>query len=136
MAMYLCNWLYKGLEIWLYTWGSSSLLVSSIVWIVVPAIVCMNILNLILPPSLSLMSKLFRFSESLGKSNGKKWSQIWKLLLGVKSRRKKKLVFRRILPYYEDFLVSVLLSASVERCFVSRMRDFFLSSPFMPLSNI
>ena len=27
--------------------------------------------------------------------------------------------------FFLDFLVSVLLSASVERCFVSRMRDFF-----------
>ena len=38
------------------------------------------------------MSKLFRFSESLGKSNGKKWSQIWKLLLikGVESPQQKK----------------------------------------------
>ena len=45
------------------------------------------------PPSRSLMSKLFRFSESLGKSNAKKWSEIWKLLLikSVKSPRRKKL---------------------------------------------
>ena len=36
-------------------------------------------------------TKLFRDSESLGKSNKKKWSQIWKLLLikGVKSLRQK-----------------------------------------------
>ena len=33
------------------------------------------------PPSWSPMSKLFRFVESLGKNNMKKWSQIWKLLL-------------------------------------------------------
>ena len=35
------------------------------------------------------MSKLLKFSESLGKSNLKKWSQIWNLLLikGVKSPR-------------------------------------------------
>ena len=33
------------------------------------------------PTSLSPMSKLFRFLESLGKSNGKKLSQIWQLLL-------------------------------------------------------
>ena len=41
------------------------------------------------------MSKLFRFSESLEKSNGKKWSQISKLLLikGEKSPRKKKVSF-------------------------------------------
>ena len=44
---------------------------------------------------------LFRFSESLGKSNGKKWSQIIKLLLinGVKSPCKKVVFFQRNLPY-------------------------------------
>ena len=44
------------------------------------------------PTSLSPMSELFRFLESLEKSNGKKWSQIWKLLLikGVKWSRQKK----------------------------------------------
>ena len=31
------------------------------------------------PTSQIPMSKLFRFSEILGESNGKKWSQIWKL---------------------------------------------------------
>ena len=36
---------------------------------------------LFVPTSQSPISKLFRFSESLGKSNGKKWSKIWKLLL-------------------------------------------------------
>ena len=43
------------------------------------------------PTSRSPMCKLFRFSESLGKCNEKKWSQIWKLLLtkGVKSPRQK-----------------------------------------------
>ena len=48
--------------------------------------------GLFAPTSRSPMSKLFRFSESLWKSNGKKWSQILKLLLtkGVKSPRKKK----------------------------------------------
>ena len=32
------------------------------------------------PPSQSRMSNIFRDSESLGKSNGKKWSQIWTFL--------------------------------------------------------
>ena len=47
---------------------------------------------------------MFRDSETLGKSNGKKWSQILKLLLikGVKSLRKK-IVFGRILPYRAGF---------------------------------
>ena len=47
--------------------------------------------RLFAPLSQSAMSKLFRFSESLVKSNGKKWCQIWKLLhvKGVKLPRKK-----------------------------------------------
>ena len=47
------------------------------------------------PPSRSRMSKIFRDSESLGKSSGKKWSQNWTFLLGsgLKSSRKKKLFF-------------------------------------------
>ena len=44
------------------------------------------------PTSQSQMSNIFRDSESLGKSNGKKWSNIWKFLFesGLKSPRKKK----------------------------------------------
>ena len=135
--------------------------------------------RLFAPTSRSRMSNIFRDSESLRKSNGKKWSQIWTFLCGsgLKSPRQKKNVFLLILPYktcwkprfpmderplvegyianfgiyldvffkfflFDDFfpfsknlgfwvflvhptVVSVLLSASVERCFVSRMRDFF-----------
>ena len=57
--------------------------------------------RLFAPNFWSPMSKLFRYFESLGKSNGKKWSQTVKhlLIMGVKSLRNKKLVFRRILPY-------------------------------------
>ena len=53
--------------------------------------------------SRSWMSKNFRDLDILGKSNEKKWSQIWKLLLikGVKSLRK--FVFGRILPYWTGF---------------------------------
>jgi hypothetical protein len=41
------------------------------------------------------MSNIFRDSESLGKSNGKKWSRIGTFLFGsgLKLRRKKKFVF-------------------------------------------
>ena len=48
--------------------------------------------RLFAPTSQSPMSRLFRISESLGKSNGKKWSQIERLLLikGVKSLRRNK----------------------------------------------
>ena len=70
---------------------------------------------------------LFRFLESLEKSNGNKGSHIWKLLLikGVKLLRKKKIVFCEFCLTIRIFLASVLLFAPVERCFVSRMRDFF-----------
>ena len=45
--------------------------------------------------SQSRMSNIFKDSESLGKSNGKKWSQIGTVLFGsgLKSRRKKSLFF-------------------------------------------
>ena len=48
--------------------------------------------GLFAPTSCSRMSNIFRDSESLGKSNGKKWSQIWTFLFEncVKSPRRKK----------------------------------------------
>ena len=57
--------------------------------------------RLFAPNSQSQMSKLLRFSESFGKTNGKKWSKIWNFLLlkDVKSPRQKKFDFWRILPY-------------------------------------
>ena len=47
------------------------------------------------------MSNIFRDSDSLGKSNGKKWSNIWSFLFGsgLKLPRKKKF-FLLILPWY------------------------------------
>ena len=139
------------------------------------------------------MSKIFRDSESLEKSAGKKLSQNWKFLLesGLKSPRKKSFVLL-ILPYktwwkprfpmdwrplvkgyianfsisldgFEFFrfglffpfliffpvlfffsfcvflvhptLVSVLLSASVKRFDVSRMRDFLFPSKIVELQG-
>ena len=62
--------------------------------------------RLVAPSSRSPMSKSLRYSKFLGKSNGKKWSQTWKLLLikGVKSPRKKIVFFfRRTLPFKQDF---------------------------------
>ena len=48
--------------------------------------------GLFAPTSRSRMSNIFRDSESLGKSNGKKWSQIWTFLFEncLKLPRKKK----------------------------------------------
>ena len=128
------------------------------------------------PTSRSRMSEIFKDSESFGKSDGKKWSQIWTFVFvsSIKSPREKISFFvcwfcltkhggnhasRWIrdlwskgislilasLDVFEflrfgwffplkknDFgvflfhptVVLVLLSASVERCFVSRMRSF------------
>ena len=54
------------------------------------------------PTSRSRMSNIFRDTESLGKSNGKKWSNIWTFLFGSgqKSPRKKKFFFLLILPWF------------------------------------
>ena len=57
--------------------------------------------GLLAPTSRSRMSNIFRDLESLGKSNGKNWSNIWTFLLGsgLKSPHKKKVFFWLILPY-------------------------------------
>ena len=57
--------------------------------------------GLFAPTSQNRMSNIFRDSESLGKSNGKKWSQIWTFLFGncLKSPRKKKFFLLLILPW-------------------------------------
>jgi hypothetical protein len=51
--------------------------------------------GLFAPTSRSRMSNIFRDTESLGKSNGKKWSQIWIFLSEscLKSPRKKRVFF-------------------------------------------
>ena len=61
--------------------------------------------RIVAPTSQSRMSKVFRDSESFGKSNGKNWSRIWKLLVikGVKLPRAKKIVLGHILPYWTKF---------------------------------
>ena len=74
------------------------------------------------------MSKLFRFLESLGKINKKEVDSYLKTLTykGCKIASQKKSFFflRRNLFCKQDFLVLVILFASVKRCFVSHMRDF------------
>ena len=83
----------------------------------------------------SRMSNIVRDSESLGKSNEKKWSYIWTFLFGsgLKTflsfcvlddffRFSKKLGFGAFLVH--PTMALVLLCSSVERCFVSRMLDF------------
>ena len=48
--------------------------------------------RLFAPTSRSRMSKIFRDSESLGKSNGKKWSHIWTFLFGSGLKLPRKLL--------------------------------------------
>jgi hypothetical protein len=59
------------------------------------------------------MSNIFRDSESSGKSNGKKWSNIWTFLFGsgLKSPRKKKFFFFADFALVHPPMASVLLSA-------------------------
>ena len=82
--------------------------------------------RLFAPTSQSPMFKNFKLSESLGKSIGKKGSQIIKLLLilGVKLARIFYLIFCKFCLTSTVFLVSVLLSALVKRFLVSHMQDF------------
>ena len=85
------------------------------------------------PTSRNRMSNIFRDSESLGKSNGKKWSNIrtFSFGSGLKTPRKKKFFFLLILPW------SILLW---HRCYYPHQsRDalspvcgiFFLLNPFL-----
>ena len=54
------------------------------------------------PTSRSWMSNIFTDSGSLGKSNGKKWSQIWTFLFENcrKSRHKKKFFFSTFFTFF------------------------------------
>ena len=61
--------------------------------------------GLFAPTSQSRMSNIFRDSESLGKNNGKKWSQIWTFLFENcrKSPRKKKVFFLHFFHFFSIF---------------------------------
>jgi len=68
--------------------------------------------GLFAPTSRSRISNIFRDSESLGKSNGKKWSQIWTFLFEncLKSPRKKKFFSSLFLVFFgfPSFLIVFL----------------------------
>ena len=61
--------------------------------------------GLFAPTSRSRMSNIFRDSESLGKSNGKKWSEIWTFLFENcrKWPRKKKFFFLHFFHFFSIF---------------------------------
>ena len=73
------------------------------VYVFVCLSVCLSVCSLLryrltvlfAPTSQSRMSNIFRDSESLGKSNGKKWSQIWNFFFEncLKSPQKKSIIF-------------------------------------------
>ena len=65
--------------------------------------------RLFAPTSQSRVSKIFRDSESLGKQNGKKWSQIWTFLFGSGL----KLLRKREVCFFVDFAVQNLLKTTL-----------------------
>ena len=87
--------------------------------------------GLFVPISQSGMSNIVRDSESLGKSNGKKWSQIWTFLIEncLKSPRKKKFFFSFFFTFEVPFNG---LFASTSR---SRMSNIFRDSEPLGKSN-
>ena len=66
-------------------------------------------LNVFCPPSRSRMSNIFRDSESLGKSSGKKWSQIGTFLFGsdLKLRR------NFIIFFFADFALQNMVETTL-----------------------
>ena len=78
---------------------------------------------LLAPTSQSWMSKLLRYSESLGKSSGKKWGQIWTFLLknGRKSPRREKF----LLDFFNLFTFEVPFKRLFAPANWSRMPKMF-----------
>ena len=75
--------------------------------------------HLFAPTSWSQMSKFFRHSEFLGKSYGKKWSQIWTFLFGsgLKFPNRNKCFFWLILPYKTRCKPRFPMDWHISRCF-------------------
>ena len=78
------------------------------------------------------MFNIFRDSESLGKSNGKKWSQIWTFSFEncLKLPRKKKVFFLLIFFTFEVPFNGLFAPTSQ-----SRMSNIFRDSEFLGKSN-
>ena len=74
----------------------------------------------------SFVLSVFRFSESLGTSNGKKGCQIYQTFVHkeYKISAQKSFIFAEFCLTSRFFFGMVLLSALVKRFFVSRMLDF------------
>ena len=87
--------------------------------------------GLFAPTSRSRMSKCFKDSELLGKSNGKKWSQIWTFLFAncLKLPRKKKFFV------FTFFTFEVPFNCLFVPTFRSRMSNILRDSKFLGKSN-
>ena len=88
--------------------------------------ICAHHFNVFLPPQPEVQCPNYLGFRVLGE---KYWKEVVSDLKTFAHKRckiaaQKTLVFWQILPYLQDFFVSVLLSAAVKRFFVSRMRDF------------
>ena len=90
--------------------------------------------GLFAPTSRSRMSNIFTDSESLGKSNGKKWSQIWTFLFEncLKSPRKKKFFF---FTFFGLLRFSVFFNGLFAPTSRSRMSNIFRDSESSRKSN-
>ena len=88
--------------------------------------------GLFAPTSRSRMSNIFRDSESLGKSNGKKWSQIWTFLFEncLKSPRKKS-----FFSFFTFFTFEVPFNGLFAPTSRSRMSNIFRDSGSLGKSN-
>ena len=86
------------------------------------------------PTSRSRMSNIFRDSESLGKSNEKKWSQIWTILFEncLKSPRKKKVFF---FTFFVLFRFLVFFNGVFAPISWNRMSSIFRDSESLKKSN-
>ena len=96
--------------------------------------------RLFAPISRSRMSNIFRDMKSLGKSNGKKWSQIWTFLFGtgLKSLNKKIVVLADFaLQNMVETTLPDGLETSGQRAYrkflhISRLFEFFCFGWFFP----
>ena len=89
--------------------------------------------RLFVPTPQSRMSNIFRDSESLGKSNGKRWSQIWKFLFEdcLKSPRKKVFSF----TFFGLLRFSVFFYGLFAPTSRSQMSNIFRDSESLGKSN-
>ena len=86
------------------------------------------------PTSQNRMSNIFWDSESLGKSNGKKWSPIWTFLFenGLKLPRKKKFFF---FTFFGLLRFSVFFNGLFDPTSRSRMSNIFRDWESLGKSN-